>query len=151
MPRLLDPGGYAPAVRVAARRLIDTRGLPALTLHAIWARSRTGGVLGFLPATEDDVVDARVWLAWCELARGDDLVSPAVGHFREQQREMLDILTERSLDETGLDLLVAVIEGLNAAVCACEDPMPVERARAALARHCPPGANELSGGRTSCP
>ena len=193
MPRLLEPGGHAPAVRGAARRLIAKRGLPGLSLraiageagiapatlvhqfthrtrlwgylvacakrdlvHATWARSHSEGVLAFLPATEEDLVDVRVWLAWCELARSDDTVTGAITDFREEQRGMLDILTEQSLDETGLDVLVAVVDGLNAAVCAREEPLPLERARAALARHCPPGqspagADHVSGGRTSGP
>lgn len=196
MPRLLEPGGHAPAVRGAARRLIAERGLPALSLraiageagiapatlvhqfthktrlwgylvvcakhdlvHAIWARSRSEGVLAFLPATADDLVDMRVWLAWCELARSDETVAGAITGFREEQRGMLDILTDQSLDEAGLDVLVALVDGLSAAVCAREDPLPLERARAALARHCPPDAppdapfdaDPVSGGRTSGP
>ena len=57
---------------------------------------------------------------------------------RDEQRRILDWLTARAGDETDLDLLVAVVEGLLAAVCAPGAPLPLDRARAALERYLSP-------------
>lgn len=103
----------------------------------IGRRSWREGALAFLP-TEGHLMDARVWLACCELGRSEHQVGEVVARVRQDERELLDALTDHVLDATGLDVLAAVVEGLVAAVCAPEQPLALARARAALHSACPP-------------
>lgn len=93
------------------------------------------GVGAFLPEADDDVLITRAWLAWVELARSDDAVEPPVTRALQSQRELLAGTLDHSLQREDLDLTVAVIEGLRAAICAPVRPMPPRRARALLLRH----------------
>lgn len=106
------------------------------------SRSRSEGVLAFLPADVDDLRDLRVWLAWAELGRSDPGIAGQVAHLHSQERLLLDAVLERRFDPVPLDCAAAMIDGLRAAVCAVEDPMSVERARAALQL----GLGRLGGG-----
>ncbi|HEX6149458.1 helix-turn-helix domain-containing protein [Nocardioides sp.] len=80
------------------------------------------GALAFLPATDDDVVDARVWLAWCELWRSDPAVEVVIREAREDERALLARLTDYAHPADELDVLVALIEGLTVACCAPHNP-----------------------------
>ncbi len=112
---------------VASRKTGERR------IDDIARRSRRDQVLAFVPTTEDEVADARVWLAFCELGRSDADVGHQIAELRIEERLLIDVLLDRSLDGPELDLLIAVIEGLTVAVCAPRDPLPPERARAVLA------------------
>ncbi|MGH3347531.1 MAG: TetR/AcrR family transcriptional regulator [Nocardioides sp.] len=90
------------------------------------------GASAFLPATDDDVVDARVWLAWCELWRSDPAVELVIGEARDDERVLLARLTDFAHPAEELDLLAALIEGLTVAVCAPHDPVSPEDARRLL-------------------
>jgi AcrR family transcriptional regulator len=104
-------------------------------IDQISLRSLRRGVHAFLPEDEEELVAARVWLAWLELGRTDPALAANLAGIRGRHRELLDVLTGRTFDEVDLDLLVAVVEGLVAATCAPGDPMTPERARAALERY----------------
>lgn len=107
-------------------------------VEVIDRRSHRDGGLAYLPTDEDELADARIWLACCELGREMPDVGAAVADVREEERLLMDVLTERQLDEPGLDVVMAVVDGLTAALCAPLEPLPVVRARAALARVLPP-------------
>ena len=102
-------------------------------LDTISRRTLAEGAFAFLP-TGDTVSDERVWLAWCELGRSDPPIGEAVAAVRREERDMLDVVLRRSLDEPGLDALRAVIDGLVVAMCSGDEPVSSERAKAALAR-----------------
>lgn len=95
-------------------------------------RARTEGVLAFLPSTDEQAIDARVWLAWTELGRSDHAVAARVAHVRGQERLLLAATLGRSLDQPALDAVHGLVDGLRAAVCAQEEPLPPERAKVAL-------------------
>ena len=101
-------------------------------LQRVLRRSPAEGVLAFLPADEDDVDHARVWLAWSDLTRSEAGFADVQALFRDEQVAMLDALTGRTLDEARLDLLVAAADGLTVRVCDRAAPLTLERARAAL-------------------
>lgn len=102
-------------------------------LFDISRRTLSEGALAFIP-TNDTVLDDRVWLAWCELGRSDAAIGEIVAEIRRDERDMLDAVLGRSLDEPGLDALMAAIDGLVGAVCLGNEPLPLERARVALGR-----------------
>lgn len=99
--------------------------------EAIAERAREGA-LAFLPLTDDDVVDARVWLAWCELWRSDPAVELVIREARDDERTLLARLTDFVHPADQLDTLGALIEGLTVAVCAPHDPVSPHRARRLL-------------------
>lgn len=92
------------------------------------------GLLAHLPASPDDVVDARVWLAWCELWRSEDGLEPTVAEARDAERALLARQLDYALDRDGLDAMVALAEGLTTACCHPVGPMPVPRARTLMRR-----------------
>ena len=98
-------------------------------LEGLAERTARGGVADFLPATEDDVQDIRVWLSWCELARSDPQLRGRVRDVRREERLLVDRCTDHRLDTDALDVAVALLDGLRIAVCSAESPMPSERAR----------------------
>ena len=104
-------------------------------LRDIGLRARSAGLLAFVPTTTDEIVDARVWLAFCELGRSHEDVGLKVAAQRMHERDLIDALTRDQLDEPALDGLVAIVDGLCAAVCAAQEPLPTERAKQALVRH----------------
>lgn len=103
-------------------------------LDRMLRRSVREGILALLPVDADDIDRARVWLAWCDLARSEAGFADVLAVFREEQVAFVDELTGRMLDEAALDLLVASTDGLTARVCDREEPLPLERATAALLR-----------------
>jgi AcrR family transcriptional regulator len=114
-------------------------------LEDIRYRMRGEGILAFLPADEDGVEDTRVWLSWCELGRSDPAIRGTVYDIRLDERVLLDRATREwfdehdakgaGLDDDGLDIAHAVVQGLRQAICSLGDPMPVERAREVLVEH----------------
>ena len=128
MPRLIDPISRGETITEAASRVIV-----ADRLFDISRRTVSEGALAFIP-TSDTVLDDRVWLAWCELGRSDAAIGEIVAETRRDERDMLDAVLGRSLDEAGLDVVMAVIDGLVSAVCLGDEPLPLERARTTLTR-----------------
>ncbi len=116
-------------LRVAASRTGEAR------LQEIDARRWREGVLAFLPSTSDGIVSARVWLAWCELWRADDSIALTMADNRAAERALLAESTDYQLVRDRLDLLFGVIEGLRAAVCPPDRPLPLPRARQLLDTH----------------
>lgn len=92
---------------------------------------------GWLPETEGEVRDARVWLAWLELARGHADVAPAIGDVARTEREDLTVRIRASGLPADLVVLVAVeclLAGLTVRRCDPVDPLGHAEAVAALVR-----------------
>lgn len=131
--------------RVSASQLVENWGgrdrmlaLAATFFGRRWQeslcrRAETDGVGAFVPHEPDEIDDARVWLAFCELGRNQEQVGWSVETLREAERQMLDALTRHSLDEVILDQLVALVEGLRHARCTPGHPLTYEGALAVLA------------------
>jgi AcrR family transcriptional regulator len=97
--------------------------------------SWTEGVTALLPATPEDVDDCRIWHAFCDLARTDDVLAECVLDQRREERELVRALVRRKTDdEATADLLIALVDGLRTALCSPE-PMTVDRARELLDAH----------------
>ena len=103
------------------------------------------GVLALLPADDEGLRDTRVWLAWCELARSDELVAGDVAAITADERHLIrsflssefsrrDAEPPPGLSDEDVDTFVALVHGLRQAVCAAVDPMPLARARELLSR-----------------
>jgi AcrR family transcriptional regulator len=97
--------------------------------------ARTQGAHAFLPADDEERQHFRVWLAWLELSRTEPSLAANLSGVRNEQRKILDWVSEWTHDEPGLDLLVAVVEGLASGLCAPGEPLSIPRARAALDRY----------------
>lgn len=87
------------------------------------------GVDAYLPDDVETKRLTRAWLAWCELWRSEPWLETTVSDLRARERDALAALHEQPPDDRQLDTLVAILDGLRAAVCAPTSPMPVERAR----------------------
>ena len=95
------------------------------------------GLPAHLPRLPDDVVDARVWLAWCELWRSEPGLEQTLREARDEERALLARQLDYALSRDELDGLVALIDGLTVAVCRPRDPMGTDHARDLLRRHYP--------------
>lgn len=96
-------------------------------------RSYSEQALAFLPRDAEEVVEARVWLAWCDLWRCSEPMRETVRDARAYELGLLDTICGYEVPRPELDGLYAQIEKLTAAVCAPLDPMPLATARALLA------------------
>lgn len=111
-------------LRVAAHRTGRAR------RDEISRRSYTAQALAFLPRDPDEIVEARVWLSWCDLGRSAESLSETIREARAEEVGILARAFDYHLARPELDALYALLEGLTAAVCAALDPMPLETARA---------------------
>ena len=102
-------------------------------LDDLVVRRPVEGMLAFLPASAEDLEHTRVWLAWCDLARGDASVSPHVSGIERDEVALFSQEFRERPSHDDVDTGIALVRGLRHAVCAGDDPMPVERARALLA------------------
>ena len=116
-------------VRLAALRTGKAR------VRDIERRAPWDGVVAFLPADLDGVVDARAWLGWLELWRSEDILLEAVGMPRRDERALLASVLDYALPRESLDAVSALIEGLLCAICAPVRPLSLPVARGLLARH----------------
>ena len=115
-------------LRIAARMTGEAR------LDAIDRRADREGACAFLPAPGDDedLVNARAWLAWCELWRSEDTIGETMSRNRDHERLLLASVLGVRLRSQDLTPVVALIDGLMVSVCAPKRPLPRERARALL-------------------
>lgn len=104
----------------------------AARLQRMEERWPFAGVAAHLPTTADDVVDARVWLAWCELWRSHDGLETTVREARRAERALLASRSDFRLAREQLDTVVALLDGLTVAVCRPVEPMAPSRAVALL-------------------
>ena len=116
-------------LRVAAHRTGAAR------YKELRGRVITEGALAFVPYDDLDVVDARSWLAWQEVARCEETIHRQVTRAREDELGLLARTLEYQLTLDDLHVARAVIDGLTASVCLPTQPMPRRRARELLARH----------------
>jgi len=102
-----------------------------------WAQQRASrswveGTAAFLPPTEDDLNEARVWCGLHEIGRTHPGVGLALCRDAEVERALLDRVTGEVHTGDGLDALLALVHGLRLAVCALEEPMALSHAVALL-------------------
>ncbi|MDN5895728.1 MAG: hypothetical protein L0H93_17100, partial [Nocardioides sp.] len=71
------------------------------------------GLLALLPASPDEVVDARIWLAWLELWRCDPAIAPIFDHHMIQMRGLLAELTGHRFAPDKLSATLALADGLT--------------------------------------
>jgi AcrR family transcriptional regulator len=118
-------------VRAAARRTGRAR------VQALERRADREGVIAFLPAIDDaeDLLTARAWLAWCELWRVQDSLVPTIERIRDQELMILARVLGVRIGSQDLTGVVAVIDGLNVAVCAPVRPLSPARAADILTAH----------------
>ena len=95
------------------------------------------GLLAHLTGTTDDVVDGRVWLAWCELWRSAPTLEPTMSEARDRERALLAPQLDYALARDELDGLIALLDGLLVAVCRPVRPLPPARAQQLLRRAYP--------------
>jgi hypothetical protein len=90
---------------------------------------------GLLPDDDDAVLHTRAWLAWVELGRSDPVVEIPVDRARREERGLLAETLDLRLGPDDLDIVLAVIEGLRAAISAPIRPLSPRRGRELLERH----------------
>lgn len=104
-------------------------------VERIEQRWRSDGVGAHLPGSPEDVVDARVWLAWCELWRSHEGLELTVREARHAERALLARQLDYRLARDDLDAAIALVDGLTVAVCRPVEPMSPTRAAALLRGH----------------
>ncbi len=93
------------------------------------------GLVGLLPREPDDVVDARVWLGWCELGRSHEALEQLVARHRAEQRALVARRHDYLLGREEIDGVLALVDGLQVAVCDPVRPLPLPRVRTLFERH----------------
>ncbi len=82
-----------------------------------------------LPADDDDIAFARIWLAICEAGRSDLGIAAAATYGESEQLAMVANWLPGS-NEPGVRAVCALVTGLRAQLCAAE-PITREDAHAA--------------------
>lgn len=103
-------------------------------LRQLGTRAPYEGVGAFLPKDDDDLVNTRAWLGWCELARSAEWLTETVQEARDNEFHLLARVVDHQLTRPELDTLWALIEGLRVAVCEPVRPLPRPRAAEILER-----------------
>ncbi len=98
----------------------------------ISARSRYLGIAAFLPDDDEGVVATRVWLALVELGRVEEQTAWRVNHVRREERSLVRHLLGPAEPAQRVDELVALKDGLRAAIADPVAPLRPRRARALL-------------------
>lgn len=106
-------------------------------LHDISRRTWCDGVAAFLPERIEDIVDARIWLGWLEMARSYESVERVVGRARDSELELLAEAVGLEVHDEELPALRATIDGLRQAITLPHRPLPLERAQRILVQFHP--------------
>jgi len=93
----------------------------------------THRVHGLLPATDEEVIWTRVWLALVEVGRHRHRVGVVIDRVETEECAVIARLLGREPDLMDVDATAAMVRGLRHAICAPELPIPVRRAH--VARH----------------
>ena len=104
-------------------------------LSALRTGIDTDGVLAFLPRSDDELLEARAWLAWLELWRCEDFLDRWIARVRDDELALMARATDFRLTRPELEAALALVDGLRIALCAPRQPMRREAARAILATH----------------
>lgn len=122
-------GSRAHFIRVGAREMCRAR------LNWLANRIFIYGPVGFLPDDDGSLIGVRAWLGWQELWRSEETLEQI---FRDHRDDELAVLAEclgNRLDRDDMRHLLALIDGLYAAVSAPVDPLRPRTALAILERH----------------
>ena len=99
----------------------------------------------WLPGDDEDVLTERAWLGWCELWRTHDWIGPTVDAIRLAELDDLARLYDHRLLREDLDGIVALVDGLRAAICRPQRPLSRAAAHRVLTRwtaHLAPDGDE---------
>jgi AcrR family transcriptional regulator len=104
-------------------------------LREIERRAVKEGVGAFLPGEGDaeDLITARAWLGWCALWRCTDSLAGTISDIRDRELVLLAETLGVHPFRDDLTAVVALIDGLTAAVCAPVHPLSPARGREILA------------------
>jgi hypothetical protein len=102
-----------------------------------WIGARSGrlGIAAFLPDSDDGVVATRVWLALVELGRVEEQSAWRVAQVRRDERSLLSRLRGPAEPDQRIDELLALVDGLRAAIADPIHPLRLDRARGLLERN----------------
>ena len=102
--------------------------------HRIDVRTRSEGAGAFLPRDAEEVLDERAWLAWLELWRSEPTLSDVIADARLDERALMAETLDYAVATGDLDALLALLDGLRAAICAPVHPLPLDRSQELLGR-----------------
>jgi AcrR family transcriptional regulator len=100
---------------------------------SLTAEIELDGALAFLPRSDDELLDARTWLAWLELWRCEGFLGRWIEESRADELALLAHTTDYRLTKVDLVATLALVDGLRVAMCAPRDPMRRDDARSTLA------------------
>lgn len=101
-------------------------------LHDISRRQWCDGVAAFLPERIEDIVDARIWLGWLEMARSYESVERVVSRARDTELELLAEAAGLDVHAEELPGLRATVDGLRQAITMPHRPLALKRAQMIL-------------------
>lgn len=99
-----------------------------------WIGSRLPhlGMVALVPATDEEIVANRVWLALIELGRVEPVVGWRVASVRRDERALVTHRLGCRPGDPVLDEVMAMVDGLRAGMADPERPLHPMRARAIL-------------------
>jgi AcrR family transcriptional regulator len=98
----------------------------------IQARLPERGALALLPSSDEEVVATRVWLALVELGRIEQGVAWRMAALRRADQAFVANLLGCRSDDLKVDEVIAVVDGLRAAIADPELPLRPRRAQTIL-------------------
>lgn len=106
-------------------------------LRAIERRVDAEGLGAFLPTPDDeeDLITARAWLGWCELARSEEALAKIVAGIRDAEHLLLARVLGAGLGNPDVIPIAALIDGLDVALCAPVRPLSATKAREVLSTY----------------
>ncbi|WP_426246288.1 hypothetical protein [Nocardioides sp. LHG3406-4] len=114
-------------IRVSAHRTAKAR------QQHLRAELRARGMVAFLPRPlEEELRDARVWLAWQEVHRSDPGTHLTIAEARDWERGYVSQTLQQDYESDQVREIYSLIEGLLAAVCAPERPLDLDTAHRIL-------------------
>jgi AcrR family transcriptional regulator len=102
-----------------------------------WIRARvtTSGIAALLPATDEEIVANRVWLALVELGRVAREVGWRTSAVRRDERAVVARLLACRSGDLRVDDVLAMVDGLRAGMADPERSLHPDRARTILSTH----------------
>lgn len=102
-----------------------------------WLASRVfiQGPVGFLPDDDEGLVGARAWVGWLELWRSEDDLEQVFRDARDDELALLAECVGHRLERDELRHVLALVDGLYAAIAEPVQPLRPRTAAAILSAH----------------